>query len=79
VDWELFFPVGELLDVGKEIARLRGESEKLLKEMDRIKAKLSNKNFIDRAPADVVEKDRAALADAESRRVRGEENIAGLL
>ncbi|MDR3331925.1 MAG: valine--tRNA ligase [Synergistaceae bacterium] len=77
-DWELFFPVGDLLDVEKEIARLQGESSRLAKEMDRINGKLSNKNFIDRAPADVVEKDRAALADAESQRNRIEENITGL-
>jgi valyl-tRNA synthetase len=77
-DWELFFPVGELLDVSKEVARLRGELAKLGKEAERTRGKLSNKNFIDRAPADVVLKEREVLADAESRIKRIEENIAGL-
>ena len=77
--WEIFFPVGDLLDTDKEIARLRAESAKLAKEAERISGKLANKNFIDRAPAEVVEHDRAALADAESRIKRIDENIAGLL
>jgi valyl-tRNA synthetase len=77
-DWELFFPVGELLDVEKEIARLRQELEKLDKDAERARGKLSNKNFMDRAPAEVVAKEKEALAEAESRRKRIEENIAGL-
>jgi valyl-tRNA synthetase len=77
-DWELFFPVGDLLDVGKELARLRGELAKLDKEIERTRGKLSNANFIGRAPAEVVEKERSALAESESRRKRIEENISGL-
>ncbi|MDR1019824.1 MAG: valine--tRNA ligase [Synergistaceae bacterium] len=77
-EWELFFPVGELLDVEKEIKRLGSELEKLEKETERTRAKLSNANFIDRAPAEVVEKERAALEAAESQKKRIEENIASL-
>jgi valyl-tRNA synthetase len=77
-DWELFFPVGELLDVEKEVTRLRGEMEKLDKELARIGAKLSNANFIERAPADVVEKEREALSAAKSQKERIEDNIQGL-
>ncbi|MDR0649065.1 MAG: valine--tRNA ligase [Synergistaceae bacterium] len=75
---ELFFPVGELLDVEKEIKRLGAELEKLEKETARIRGKLSNANFIDRAPAEVVEKERSALDAAESQKKRIEENIASL-
>lgn len=77
-DWELFFPVGELLDLDKEVARLQGELQKLEKEIGKIDGKLSNKNFIDKAPADVVEKEKAALEDALSQKLRIEENIANL-
>jgi valyl-tRNA synthetase len=77
-EWELFFPVGELLDADKEVARLRGELEKLDKDIERARLKLSNENFVGRAPADVVQKEREALLEAESRRKRIEENIAGL-
>jgi valyl-tRNA synthetase len=46
--------------------------------MGKVRAKLGNKNFIERAPAEVVEKERAALAECESRKRRIEENMAGL-
>ncbi|MDR1916315.1 MAG: class I tRNA ligase family protein, partial [Synergistaceae bacterium] len=77
-EWDLFMPVGDLLDVDREIARLENEFEKLETEMRRIMSKLENKHFIERAPAEVVEKDRSTLADCESRKRRIEENIAGL-
>jgi valyl-tRNA synthetase len=77
-EWELFFPVGDLLDVEKEIKRLRGELDKLEKDTERTRSKLSNPNFIGKAPADVVEKEREALSAAESRKKRIGENIAGL-
>ncbi len=77
-EWELYFPIGELLDTDKEIARLEAEFAKLEKEAQKISAKLANKNFVDRAPADVVEKERAALESAETQMARIKENIAGL-
>lgn len=78
-DWELFFPVGELLDVEKEIARLKGELAKLEKEIAKTEGKLANPNFVDRAPGEVVEKEKAALEEARSGKRRIEENIAGLV
>ncbi len=77
-DWELFFPVGDLLDVEKEVARLKNELDKLEKEIAKTEGKLANKNFVDRAPQEVVEKEKAALEDARSGKRRIEENIAGL-
>ncbi|MDR0652307.1 MAG: valine--tRNA ligase [Synergistaceae bacterium] len=77
-DWELFFPVGSLMDVGREIARFEDELKKLDAEMKRIAGKLGNENFIQRAPAEVVEKERTALAEGEARKRRIEENLEGL-
>ena len=77
-DWELLFPVGSLMDVEREISRLRDELGKLDAEMNRMRGKLENKNFIAKAPPEVVEKERAALEQGEARRRRIEENIAGL-
>ncbi len=77
-EWELFFPVGDLLDVEKEIARLKGELDKLDKEILKTEGKLANKNFVDRAPQEVVEKEKAALEEARIGKRRIEENIAGL-
>jgi valyl-tRNA synthetase len=77
-EWELFFPVGDLMDVGREIARLRNELDSLIADMDRVRGKLGNKNFIERAPAEVVEKERAAMAAGEARKRRIEENLESL-
>jgi valyl-tRNA synthetase len=77
-EWELFFPVGNLMDVGKEMTRLQDELAGLAVEMDRTRGKLENKNFIERAPADVVEKERTALSEGEARKRRIEENLESL-
>lgn len=76
--WEVYFPVGDLLDTDKEVARLEGELAKLEKEEQKISAKLANENFVKRAPADVVEKERAALDAARAQVARIKENIEGL-
>lgn len=77
-DWELYFPIGDLLDVEKEIVRLNGDLAKLEKESARIAGKLNNANFISRAPQEVVEKDKETLATLNSQIARLKENIEGL-
>ena len=47
--------MGELVDKDKEIERLQKEEKKLIGEIERLDKKLSNKNFVDKAPAKVVE------------------------
>ncbi len=54
---ELIVPLNDLIDTKKELNRLDLEIKKIKKEQDRIKNKLSNSNFIDRAPSDVVKKE----------------------
>jgi valyl-tRNA synthetase len=77
-DWELLFPVGGLMDVEREIARFQDELDKLELEMKRVRGKLENKNFIAKAPPEVVEKERAALEEGLARKGRIEENLEGL-
>ena len=48
-------PVADFIDLDAEKARLKKESDKVQKEIDGIDKKLANKNFVDRAPAKVVE------------------------
>lgn len=55
---ELFMPMAGLVDVNKEINRLKHDKEKLEKELKRSNKKLSNKNFLEKAPKEVVEKER---------------------
>jgi len=58
---ELFVPLEGIIDLEKEVERLEKEistTEGLLKS---VKGKLANKNFVDRAPAAVVKKERDKL------------------
>jgi valyl-tRNA synthetase len=58
-------PVGEVIDLKAESARLRKEITKLEDEIGKIDAKLGNANFVARAPEEVVEEQRERRAQAE--------------
>ena len=59
----LLIPLAGLIDKDAELARLAREIEKREKEQGRLEGKLGNANFVDRAPAEVVDKERAKLAE----------------
>ncbi len=73
-DLELLVPLAGLIDRDAELARLGREVEKLEKERDRLQGKLGNSNFVDRAPQDVVDKERDKLAALEQalQKLRGQ-------
>lgn len=56
---QIFIPLGELVDFEKETKRLEEEKKHLLSEIKRVDSKLSNKGFVDKAPARVVEEEKA--------------------
>ena len=56
-----------LIDTVKENARLMKEQETVKKEIDRLAKKLGNPKFLEKAPADVVEKEKAKLAVQEEK------------
>ncbi|MCG6937099.1 MAG: valine--tRNA ligase [Gammaproteobacteria bacterium] len=60
---KILIPLAGLIDKEAELARLEKEIGKLQVNVDKTTAKLVNKNFIDKAPAAVVEKERARLAE----------------
>ena len=60
-EMEILVPMADLIDKDAELARLGKEIEKLNKELASIKGKLSNANFVDRAPAAVVAKEQQRL------------------
>jgi len=64
-DLEILVPMQGVIDVAAEIARLTKEAEKLNKELTGVTNKLNNANFVDRAPAVVVEKEKARQADLQ--------------
>jgi len=65
-DMEVLVPMAGLIDKDAEIARLGKEVDKISKELQRLQGKLSNEKFISKAPADVVEKEKAKLSDAQA-------------
>ncbi len=58
-DCEIYVPLAGLIDIDKEKERLEKEIDKVKADLERISAKLANKNFIDKAPVEVVEKEKA--------------------
>ncbi|MBB1317901.1 valine--tRNA ligase [Shewanella sp. SR43-4] len=60
---ELLIPMAGLIDVGAEMARIDKQLEKLAQEIARIEGKLSNQGFVAKAPAAVIDKERAKMAD----------------
>ena len=75
---ELFLPLEGLVDVEAERTRLGKEIEKITKEIQKSNAKLGNASFVDRAPAAVVEQERARLADWEAKKAQLEAMLAAL-
>jgi valyl-tRNA synthetase len=57
----VFVPLGDAIDVGRECARLGSEVERLRQLVGSQERKLGNEQFVSRAPADVVEKERQKL------------------
>ena len=65
-DMSVLIPMAGLIDKDAEIARLSKAIEKLEKDVARTKGKLSNENFVSKAPEAVINKEKEKLADAES-------------
>lgn len=55
----LYMPFAELVDISKEIERLSKERDKMIKEVERVEKKLANQGFIAKAPANVIEEEKA--------------------
>jgi len=63
-DAKLYIPMGQLVDVVKELERIGKELEKARKNLTGLEAKLSNENFTARAPEAVVNAEREKAAKA---------------
>ncbi|WP_036544757.1 valine--tRNA ligase [Nitrincola lacisaponensis] len=70
---EILVPMAGIIDKDAELARLQKELDKLNKEIARLDGKLSNAGFVSKAPADVVEKERAKLSEMQSAATRLQE------
>ena len=66
------------IDKAAETARLSKEAEKLQKALDKLNAKLSKPGYVDKAPAHLVEKDKAELAELMDKMGKVEGQLAKL-
>ncbi|WP_094604795.1 Valine--tRNA ligase [Sporomusa silvacetica DSM 10669] len=75
---EIYLPLKGLIDVEKETARLNKELSNLDKELSRISGKLGNPGFTAKAPADVIEKEKAKQAEFVEKQITIKERLAYL-
>jgi valyl-tRNA synthetase len=61
--WELYVPLQGLIDRDKEVRRLEKRREELRRLVQSIHRKLMNEDFLTKAPADVVERERERVAE----------------
>ncbi|MEG0812441.1 MAG: valine--tRNA ligase [Clostridium sp.] len=57
----IYMPFAELVDIEKEVERLRKEEERLGKELSRVKGMLNNEKFVSKAPEAKIAEERAKM------------------
>ena len=77
-DAKLYIPMGQLVDVAKEIERITKELEKNKKFLASLNGKLSNEKFISRAPEAVVAAEREKAAKTADLITQLEESLAAM-
>ncbi|MHA6533584.1 valine--tRNA ligase [Paenibacillus sp. BAC0078] len=75
---ELLLPLAGLIDIEQEIIRLEKEVQTLNSEVERVEKKLGNQGFVAKAPAKVIEEERAKQADYSAKREKVLARIAEL-
>ena len=73
---EIFVPLAGRIDAAAESKRLTEQLNKLSKELEGVRRKLMNESFVARAPAEVVEKERAREDDLAAREAKLQESVA---
>ena len=77
-DAKLYIPMGQLVDVAKELARINKELEAAKKFLSSLEGKLSNEKFISRAPEAVVNAEREKAAKHRDLIVQLEQSLAAM-
>ena len=77
-DAKIYIPMGELVDFEAEKARLNKELAAVQKDLDFVNNKLSNENFVAKAPANIVAAQREQAAKYEEKIALLKESIAKL-
>ena len=74
----VYIPFAELVDVEKELERLGKEKTKLEGEVERVNKKLANEGFVAKAPANLLEEEKAKKEKYETMLASVIERIAHL-
>jgi valyl-tRNA synthetase len=75
---EVYMPMEGLVDVEAERLRVSKEIEKIRIEVKKCEGKLGNASFVDRAPPEVVEQEKARLAEWQAKLAQLAEMLDGL-
>lgn len=71
-----YVPLAGIIDLSAELSRLQKQEEETLKYLEGLNRKLGNANFVERAPKDVVDKERSKVNETEEKLARIREQIA---
>jgi len=74
-DVQVYVPLKGLVDVEAEVQRLLKEIGKIDKEIELFSKKLATPSFVDRAPADIVAREREKLAEVTAKKLVLEESL----
>jgi valyl-tRNA synthetase len=75
---ELILPLTGIVDVARELERIRGELAQLEKQLGALEGRLANQGFVAKAPPAIIEAERAKAAEWRSRRDQFTEKIRAL-
>ena len=78
IDIDVHVDLEKFIDLDAELARLEKLEAQLTKQIAGKEGKLSNENFVSRAPADVVERERQTLEDMKRQLVSVQQDILRL-
>ncbi|MFW6386970.1 MAG: valine--tRNA ligase [Bacillota bacterium] len=75
---EIVLPLEDMIDIDKEIERIKGEIEDVEGEIKRAEGKLDNQGFVENAPEDIVQAERDKLKEYKSKKEKLQENLVEL-
>ena len=73
-----YLKLGENVDLGAELVRLQTERDEISKYISSLNNRLSNQSFVEKAPEEVVEKEKERLQRSNDRETRINEILATL-
>jgi valyl-tRNA synthetase len=75
---EIYILLEDLIDIEKEIERLEKEKANLVKELERVNGKLGNEGFVAKAPAKLIEEEKAKKVKYQEMFDKVNERLAAL-